>query len=150
MRILLDTGVLGYLCHPAKATSRPVVEWLAGLLIADRADLEVILPEICDYELRRKLLHLVTKGQGDARSVQRLDDLGKLLEFLPLDTDTLRNAAQLWADARTRGRPTAPDHAIDGDVILAAQAIQVGGVIVTSNRKHLSQFVATLDWTQVH
>ncbi len=150
MRILLDTGILGSLCHPAKATSRPVVEWLAGLLVADRADLEVILPEICDYELRRKLLHLVAKGQSDARSVQRLDDLGKLLEFLPLDTDTLRNAAQLWADARTRGRPTAPDHAIDGDVILAAQALQVGGVIVTANRKHLSQFVATLDWTQVH
>src|SRR5438094_3266504 len=103
MRILLDTGILGLLCHPAWAKSRPVAQWLAGLLAAARADLQVILPEICDYELRRKLLHLIAKGQGDTRSLQRLDDLGKLLEYLPLDTDSLRTAAALWADARMRG-----------------------------------------------
>ena len=32
MRILLDTGVLGELCHPRKAVSRPVVEWSERIL----------------------------------------------------------------------------------------------------------------------
>src|SRR4051794_28368858 len=112
MRLLLDTAILGQLCHPGKKTSRPVMEWLAGLLAAEQTDLDVIVPEICDYELRRKLLHLISKGQGDIRSLQRLDDLGRLLEYLPIDTDTLRKAAALWADARLRGRPTAPEPAI--------------------------------------
>jgi hypothetical protein len=31
----------------------------------------------------------------------------------------------------------------------AAQAHQVGGTVVTTNRKHLSQFVPTIDWTEI-
>jgi predicted nucleic acid-binding protein len=149
MILLLDTGLLGQLCHPGRATSRPVTQWLARLLAADDAQLQVILPEICDYELRRKLLHLVAKKQTDQRSVQRLDDLGRLLEYLPIDTETLRKAAALWAEARLQGQPTASEPALDGDVILAAQATLVGGTIITFNRKHLSRFVPTADWTQI-
>jgi len=149
MKLLLDTGILGKLCHPAKAQFRPVSVWLAGLVVSDDPDLQVVLPEICDYELRRKLHHLIAKQQADSRSLHRLDDLGKLLEYLPIDTDTLRKAATLWADSRLQGQPTAPDPALDGDVILAAQAILIGGTVVTSNRKHLSRFVATKDWTEI-
>jgi predicted nucleic acid-binding protein len=149
MRLLLDTGILGQLCHPAKSQNRPLVTWLAGLLLTDGSANQIVLPEICDYELRRKLLHLIAKGQADARSLQRLDELGKLLDYLPIDTDTLRKAAELWASARVRGNPTAADKALDGDVILAAQAVLVGGTVITSNRKHLARFVATKDWTEL-
>ena len=112
MKLLLDTGILGQLCHPAKEASRPVTTWLAGLLSADDPGLQIILPEICDYELRRKLHHLVAKKQADQRSLQRLDDLGRLIDYLPIDTDTLRKAAELWSEARLRGHPTAAEPAL--------------------------------------
>ena len=55
-------------------------------------------------------------------------------------------AAQLWADARRRGQPTADPHALDGAVILAAQAtwLASGGdtvVVATMNATHLARFV---------
>jgi predicted nucleic acid-binding protein len=118
-------------------------------LAVNDPQLRVIVPEICDYELRRKLLHLVAKQQADKRSVQRLDDLSKLLEYLPIDTETLHKAADLWAQARMQGLPTAAQPALDGDVILAAQATLIGGIVITTNRKHLARFVPTSDWTQV-
>jgi predicted nucleic acid-binding protein len=109
----------------------------------------VFLPEIADYELRRKLLHLLTKKQTTTRSIQRLDDLGGVLIYLPIDTSVMRRAAQLWADARSAGMPTAPEPALDGDVILASQAIEVGATVVTTNRKHLDRFVPCQEWTEI-
>lgn len=144
MNLLLDTGILGQLCHPSKQSNQQVTDWVRAILMSGSDD-RVYLPELCDYELRRKLLHLVQKGQSSQRSVQRLDELCELLEFLPLDTPTLRKAAEFWCDSRSRGNPTAADAALDGDVILAAQAAMVGGTIVTTNRKHLSQFVPARD-----
>ena len=65
----------------------------------------------------------------------------------------MRRAAGFWASARSRGRPTAPDHALDGDVILAAQAAELaaGGdeVVATTNVGHLSRFAAASRWNEV-
>jgi hypothetical protein len=80
MRLVLDTGILGRLCHPGKEQNRPVAEWLSRLLAAGGEDVQVLVPEICDYELRRKLLHLIGKGQASEKSIWRLDDLGTLLD----------------------------------------------------------------------
>jgi hypothetical protein len=60
-------------------------------------------------------------------------------------------AAEFWAEARRRGRPTADPKALDGDVILAAQAALVADeghevIIATTNVKHLSQFVDAREW----
>ena len=148
MNLLLDTGILGQLCHPSKQTNQPVSDWVEAILTSDSED-RVFLPELCDYELRRKLLHLVRKGQSSQRSIERLDELCELLEYLPLDTATMRKAAEFWADSRSRGNPTAADVALDGDVILAAQAAMIGGTIVTTNRKHLSQFVPARDRSEI-
>jgi predicted nucleic acid-binding protein len=61
----------------------------------------------------------------------------------------MRRAASLWADARHRGLPTAPPDALDSDVILAAQAMEVGGTIVTTNPKHLARFVPAMSWEEL-
>lgn len=55
-------------------------------------------------------------------------------------------AAQLWAEARLSGLPTASSSSLDGDVILAAQAKELNGIVLTTNQKHLSRFVPVADW----
>ena len=149
MNLVLDTGVLGQLCHPHRVHNRPIAEWLMGVLRRRDTLIQVFIPEIADYELRRKLLHLIRKNQATLQSVKRLDDLERLLEYLPLDTEMMHRAAELWAEARFRGTPTAADQALDGDVILAAQAMSVGGTIITANRQHLSRFVTAKEWSEI-
>ncbi len=149
MKLVLDTGILGQLCHPGNEKNQAVCQWLTALLNAEDQGIQIILPEICDYELRRKLLHLIRQGQATAKSIGRLDDLTRILDYLPLETQSMHKAAELWADVRSQGLPTAPNHALDGDVILAAQAILVDGIVVTSNRKHLSRFVTAKDWSEI-
>ena len=82
----------------------------------------------------------------------RLDALVGLLEYLPLTTVAMRQAALFWAQARQQGQPTADDKALDGDVILAAQAITLGiadTVIATTNVGHLSRFVPAALWPDI-
>jgi len=62
----------------------------------------------------------------------------------------MRQAAEFWAQARKAGRATADDKALDGDVILAAQAHQVGAVVATENVGHLSRFVDARNWKEIH
>ncbi len=58
-------------------------------------------------------------------------------------------AAGFWAEARRLGRPTADSKALDGDVILAAQAAQANAVIATENVGHLSLFVEAARWRDI-
>ena len=132
--VLLDAGPLGILAHPKNP---PHVlgcrNWAKALQAAGR---RVLVPEIADYEVRRELVRLKKN-----RSVFILDGLASQFEYLPLSTTAMRRAADLWAQARQQGRPTAPDPALDADVILAAQALTLGVpqvVIATSNVGHLA------------
>jgi len=107
----------------------------------------ILIPEIADYELRRELLR-ATKST----SIQRLDALAQATEYLPITTAIMRRAAQLWAQARKQGQPTAADDSIDADVILAAQAIELGVpniVIATTNVGHLARFVPARLWQDI-
>lgn len=146
--VLLDSGPLGLVTHPRGGRdARDAKDWLAGLLAAR---VQVRVPEIADYETRRELLRA-----GRSGAVARLDDLAGRVGYVPITTAAMRRAAAFWADARSRGRPTAPDHALDGDVILAAQAAELadGGdndvVVATTNVGHLSRFVAARHWSEV-
>jgi predicted nucleic acid-binding protein len=68
--------------------------------------------------------------------VARLDALATAAEYLPITTVAMRLAAELWAQARQQGQPTAGDNTIDADMILAAQALTLGTpdvVIATTN-----------------
>ena len=95
------------------------------------------------------ILHLIKKKQSTTKSVDRLDNLGRLLDYLPLDTEVMQNAAELWARCRNEGWPLSDDQALDGDVILAAQARLVGGVIAMTNRKHLEILVPARSWDEI-
>lgn len=71
----------------------------------------------------------------------------------PITTAAMREAAQLWADARNAGLPTASDAALNGDVILAAQARTIGGpdpvVIATTNVSHLARYTPSEVWYEI-
>lgn len=148
MRLVMDTGVLGELCHPRYARSRIR---LFAEKIRRTEDIVIFLPEIADYELRRELLRYAMKNnQGTSRSLQRIDKLSELFDYLHLDTPTLREGARLWAKVRNAGRPTSDPHALDGDAILAAQALKVRGIVVTYNTAHFSFLkVPTKDWGEL-
>ncbi len=142
---MLDAGPLGLITNPKLSPeSMACAQWLQIHL---RAESRIIIPEIADYEVRRELLR-ANKTKG----IARLDDLAKLIEYLPIRTVAMRQAAQLWAQARKLGQPTAGDKTIDGDMILVAQAITLGVpnvVIATTNVGHLSRFIAAELWQNV-
>ena len=141
MNFLLDTKALGALCHPRREMHAAIGRWLAGVLEGPSSETRVFVPEIADYELRRKLLHLIGKRQASVVSLERLDALAAQLDYLPLSTPVMRHAAELWSRARLMGTPTAPNEHLDGDVILAAQALAVDGTVITDNVGHLGLFV---------
>jgi predicted nucleic acid-binding protein len=143
--VLLDSGPLGIVINPKAASplSQEGKVWLQSL---PQKGYIVMLPEIADYEVRRELIR-----EGKTAGIRRLDQLKSQIPYRPLTTEVMLLAAQLWADARNRGKPTADSHALDGDVILAAQAIlevNAGNevVIATTNVGHLSQFVDAREW----
>ena len=139
MRLLLDTGVLGQICHPRKHAD--VRTWLRGAVQAHA----VMISELADYELRRELLRI-----GATRSLVRLDELARELLYVPVTTTHWRDAAALWAAARARGVVTAAPDSLDGDVLVAAQAREAGATIVTTNEKHFEALgVAALAWGSV-
>lgn len=147
--IVLDSGPLGLLAQRRDlALADDCRKWIAVHL---NAGVRVVVPEVADYEVRRELLRL-----GNATAVQRLDDfnVAKHDRYLPLTTAAMRLAADLWAQSRRRGMPTADPHALDGDVILAAQVLSTGldpadFVVATSNVRHLSQFVPADLWQNI-
>lgn len=104
----------------------------------------MFVPEIADYEVRRELLRA-----GKVKGLSRLDVIKNSVGYLPLTTSIMLKAAELWAEARRRGMPTADPKALDCDVILAAQALEFGGVVATENVGHLSRFVDARPWRSI-
>lgn len=145
--VFLDTGPLGLLANP-RALPRAVLcrQWAKDL---SASGVRLFVPEICDYELRRKLLHI-----GSALALRRLDVITTTLDYAPITTDVMRRAAELWAAARRAGRPTAAPDALDGDCILAALAMEAAGpgdkvVVATDNVGHLGRYVDAALWESI-
>jgi len=142
--VLLDAGPLGLLIHPRQ--NAPIRVWLSTLL---QSPVTVLIPEIADYEVRREVLRI-----GSAESVARLDGFKNTLGYAPITTEAMLQAAAFWADIRRGGRPTADATALDGDVILAAQAraMAMRGnevVVATTNVRHIERFVPARIWSDV-
>ncbi|HEV2911897.1 MAG TPA: hypothetical protein VGX92_01155 [Pyrinomonadaceae bacterium] len=108
------------------------------------------MPEIADYELRRNLILESSSTTASIAtfakaSIVRLDALKGIVGYIPLTTQIMNRAAELWADVRKIGMMTAPKEALDGDAILAAQAITISAgservIIATDNLGHLNRF----------
>jgi predicted nucleic acid-binding protein len=142
--VVLDATPLGILCHPRNPPQVMACrQWLGDLLAKGR---RVIAPEIADYEVRRELIR-----RNSRVALSNLDQLALRLEYGPLATASMRMAAELWAQARSTGQPTAPDPALDADVILAAQALSLNTpiVVATGNPRHLKRFVSADLWSNI-
>src|SRR5208337_4552127 len=95
--VLLDSGPLGHACQGrGMALADQCRLWFDGLMARG---VDVVVPEIADYEVRRELTRTNALG-----SLRRLDDLVATggLSYLPVTTAAWRQAASLWADARQR------------------------------------------------
>ena len=143
--ILLDSEPLGLVTNPAGSKQGAACgRWLLGAVVGGAT---VMVPEIADYEVRRELIR-ARRTAG----IARLDALIGQVEYLAITTSAMRRAAMFWAEARQQGRPTAADPALDGDVILAAQAATLDRarvIVATTNVRHLSRFVPAKLWADI-
>jgi hypothetical protein len=147
MIVLLDAGPLGMITNPKSSPENEACKnWLASLVYRG---VEVIIPEIADYEVRRELLRA-----GKDRGLGRLDALKAMLGYAPITTTAMLRAAEFWATARQTGRQSADDASLDADMILAAQAgalVRDGDetVIATTNIRHLALFSSARIWREI-
>ena len=121
LTIFLDTVPLGLITNPKQPPiTLLALTWAETMLLAGH---HFIVPAVADYEVRREL--------------ERLGRVGGLAElnawndahpdrYLPLSNSALRLAARLWAQARNAGTPTADPKELDCDVLIAAQALDMG------------------------
>lgn len=147
--IVLDSTPLGLMFQkPGFPKANECRDWVKRHIAGG---VRVIVPEIVYYELRRELLRL-----RKARALRSLAAFAQATpdRYLPLTTAAIDLAAELWAQARQRGTPTAHPQALDIDVILAAQVLATGltpsdFAVATSNVTHLALFVPADDWENI-
>ena len=152
--VLLDAGPLGMVANPTPSgvTTRQCQAWADAL---QSKGVTIRVPGIADYEVRRELHHAAGRGVvGAAASILHLDEVVARLGPDPITPEILIKAAELWGRARAQGTPTAPDLALDGDMILCAHAIMLAQCgndveIATTNVGHLSLFANARDWTLI-
>ena len=112
-----------------EATARELHEDASGQDGAAEVSLDSTYPRSPITSYAATLLHLDSKT-----AIERLDALKSSIDYLPITTAAMLKAAEFWADARRRGLPTAPEAALDADVILAAQAALLTGRRETERR----------------
>ena len=153
MIVFIDTGVLGLLSSPSdRQEVTHSQEWLYYLLARG---VNIVSSDICDYEVRRGTL-LKNELNLREQAINNLDDLYNLIDLLPVSQIILRKSAQLWAETRRLGLPTADVENIDVDVIIGATCQLLEQeypgqrlVAATTNVKHLSRFIQALNWTEI-
>ena len=141
MIIFLDTELLWLIGHP-KGGPDSLALRLCILRRVESGD-RFAVAEICDYEARRELLR-----KKATRQLELLDELISESIYVPLVTQAMKTAASEWARLRQGGRPGAPNHALDGDVILGAQAKHYAAdhIVATANVRHLSRLCNAQHW----
>lgn len=140
---LLDSGPLGLLAHDRPAHRGSIHAWVLNELSLGST---VYLSEVADYEVRREIKRMIQANQLPATRLQRLDSIAQFCKKLPMTTQMWLLASDLWATARTNGVPSAHQASLDADVLLAAQALEVGGTVVTKNTNHFAPHCSVLSW----
>jgi predicted nucleic acid-binding protein len=121
LTIFLDSGPLGLLTNPK--TPQPTIDILAWTVIMRQAGCRFVVPAIADYEIRRELERArKTAGLRELNAWNAIEPD----RYLALSDSALRLASTLWAQARNSGASTADPRELDGDVLIAAQAIDFG------------------------
>ena len=149
--IFLDSSSLSALSEPISSPTVVAISLWANshLAIGNR----ICVPEVIDYELRRELVR-----SGKTASVLELNALKSRFTYVPITTEAMLLAADLWAQSRSRGTPTGDPRRLDVDVILSAQALYAGQllgpspvevIVATTNDKHLSQFLTADLWQNI-
>jgi predicted nucleic acid-binding protein len=111
--------------------------------------------DICDFEVRRGLV-LALRNKPEFNGIQNLDEIREIIDFLPINSSLLRQAAHLWASARSQGTPTADNKSLDVDIIISAhwQVLKESFpgryiVVATTNVKYLSRFTEAKVWNNI-
>jgi hypothetical protein len=146
--VLLDAGPLGLVTNtnPRNPEAVQCAQWLQSLL---SSGIRVCIPEVSDYEVRRSLIKIDSKN-----SINKLDQLNSVLDYQPITTLAMHQAAEFWARARKQGNPTADDKALDGDMVLVGQASEIlqkgdNVIIATTNVKHIELFMDARQWNDI-
>lgn len=146
--IILDTSPLSTVTkRKGVAEADAYREWVAD---CRRASHRIVAPAIGYYEVAREL-----ERSGNTAGLLRLDVFCAVPGcYLPFTDGALRLGVRLWACARNAGTPTADPKELDGDVLIAAQALTLGAapsglIVATSNVGHLGQFVPAALWTDI-
>lgn len=153
MIIFIDTGVLGLLSSPNdRKEVTNCKEWLYSFLAKG---VNIVSSDICDYEVRRGIF-IGIKSDSRKDGLHNLDNLHNLINFLPVSPMIFRYSAELWAETRRQGLPTAEAENIDADVIIGAtcQLLEQDYpgqklVVATTNVKHLSLFIEAKEWSEI-
>jgi toxin FitB len=146
--ILLDSGPLGEIIKPQLD---PRVRRWAAFIKEQKISLRIA--EINDYEVRRNCI--LEKFE---KSISNLNKYRQRKQFIPIDSEMMLDACELWAwIRRDKQQPTADRKQLDGDTILVAQALSQKKffdrvIIVTENSKHFIRFAEydlyTWEWKQ--
>lgn len=143
--VVLDSNVLGLVSTPKlSAEAMACKDWLGGLL---QRGATIAIAEIVDYELRRELIRA-----NKLRGLRTLDAFKSRFLYVPITTEMMLLAAQIWAQARQRGMPIADRGSLDADAILAAQSLVAAEqlrlelTIATTNVRHLAHLAPAKDW----
>jgi predicted nucleic acid-binding protein len=137
--VVLDARPLSQICHPRNWQG--ISDWFVEVIASGR---RVVIPEITDYEVRRLLLK-----RGASAQVRQLDELGDEFYYSPLNTELMREASQIWAEAENSGHRLGHPKTLNADAILVAQTQAMGEdvTVITKNVRHLAPFVEAVWWT---
>lgn len=143
--VFLDAGTISLLTNNnPQGEPRRIRKWFADLI---GARVRIVLPEIGDYEVRRKLLHI-----GSTSSLDVLDWLKDVCEFLPIDSHIMLSAALLWAQHRSIGRVRTSEDRLDADAILMASVLSYqleNSILATSNVKDFDGILDARPWHEI-
>ncbi|MCL2572487.1 MAG: PIN domain-containing protein [Defluviitaleaceae bacterium] len=99
-----------------------------------------VIPLMVYYEVKRGL-----KANNAGNRLRSFEGICTVLGITDLTAADMDIAAEIYAERKSLGKPID-----DGDLLIAAQCINHGYVLVTNNTKHFQDVKALeiIDWTQ--
>ncbi len=157
MIVFLDANILGLISnvHESNDECQQCEKWFGNL---KTRGVIFTTSDLCDYEVRKKLIFSSIEKKATASGVKILNSLrtNGLVAFLSVSNESLDLAANPWASIAT-DRKYAPEmESIDPDIILSAQYQLIRDehpghsvLMATTNLKHLSLFCDAAHWRDI-